>query len=66
MNNRFETFLSCLRATNASLDFFSDFPKIKQRVESIAISLTMLNYLIGKKNLRADVKALWERDSTVF
>lgn len=55
-----------LKATNTTLDFYSDFPKIKQKVEDVAISLTMLNYLIGKADLRAAVEALWKRDKSVF
>lgn len=66
MNTRFETFMSQLKATNATLDFYSDFPKIKQKVEDVAISLTMLNYLIGKSDLRSAVESLWKRDKSVF
>ncbi len=66
MNEKFEQFISQLKKTNATLSFFSDFPKIKQRVDNVAISLAMLNYLIGKDNLRNAVEALWRRDRSVF
>ncbi len=66
MNNDFDTFMSQLRETNATLGFFCDFKKIANNVEDIAISLNMLNYLIGKADLRAAVEALWKRDKTVF
>lgn len=58
--------MSQLRETNATLDFYCDFKKIAKNVDDIAISLNMLNYLIGKEDLRVAVEALWERDKTVF
>lgn len=66
MNVDFETFMSQLKETNATLDFYCDFKKIAKNVADIAISLNMLNYLIGKEDLRAAVEALWKRDKTVF
>lgn len=66
MNTRFETFMGQLKATNTTLDFYSDFPKIKQKVDDIAISLSLLNYLIGKSDLRGAVEALWKRDKSAF
>lgn len=58
--------MSQLKETNATLDFYCDFTKIAKNVDDIAISLNMLNYLIGKEDLRAAVEALWKRDKTVF
>lgn len=66
MENDFEKFVSQLAETNATLDFYSDFKKIRKNVNNIAISLNMLNFLLGKENLRSAVEALWERDKTVF
>ena len=66
MNMDFDTFMSQLKETNATLDFYCDFKKIAKNVEDIAISLNMLNYLIGKEDLRTAVEALWKRDKTVF
>lgn len=62
----FESFISQLKDTNATLAFYSDFKKIARNVEEIAISLNTLNYLIGKTDLKAAVEALWERDKRVF
>lgn len=64
--DEFEKFLSQLKETNATLAFFSDFKKIAKNVNDIAISLNMLNFLLGKNNLREAVEALWERDKKVF
>lgn len=58
--------MSQLRETNATLDFYCDFPKIARNVADIEISLNTLNYLIGKENLREAVEALWNRDPRVF
>ena len=62
----FETFMSQLKETNATLAFYSDFKKIARNVDDIAISLTMLNFLLGKEDLRKAVEVLWERDKRVF
>lgn len=58
--------MSQLKETNATLDFYCDFNKIAKNADDIAISLNMLNYLIGKEDLRTAVEALWKRDKTVF
>lgn len=65
-SEQFNLFLSQLRETNATLDFYCDFPKIAKNVAEIEISLNTLNYLIGKEDLRAAVEALWNRDPRVF
>ena len=62
----FEAFMSQLKETNATLAFYSDFKKIAKNVDDIAISLNMLNFLLGKENLREAVEALWKRDPQVF
>ena len=58
--------MSQLYETNATLDFYCDFEKIRGNVEEIAISLNTLNYLIGKEDMSAAVNLLWERDPRVF
>lgn len=63
---QFDLFMSQLRETNATLDFYCDFPKIARNVADIEISLNTLNYLIGKENLREAIEALWNRDPRVF
>lgn len=63
---QFELFMSQLRETNATLDFYCDFPKIAKNVADIEISLNTLNYLIGKDDLCTAVEALWNRDKRVF
>lgn len=62
----FAIFMSQLKETNQSLDFFCDFQKINSNVENIRLSLCMLNSLIGSTNLRSSVETIWNRDRTAF
>lgn len=68
MNKRigFDTFMSQLYETNATLDFYCDFEKIRSNVDEISISLNTLNYLIGKTDMASAVSKLWKRDKRVF
>lgn len=66
MSKQFETFLSQLSETNATLDYFTDFKKIKGNVSKIAIKLNQLNYLIGKDNLEGAIYELYEENPKVF
>ena len=58
--------MSQLAETNATLDFYTDFSKIRENVRSIEIKLNTLNYLIGKQDLGVAVKELWDNDKRVF
>lgn len=58
--------MSQLSETNATLDYFTDFEKIKQNVNKISIKLNQLNYLIGKEDLNTAIKELFEENSKVF
>ena len=62
----FTAFISQLKETNQTLDFFSDFNKIHNNVENIKLSLCMLNSLIGAPNLRNAVETIWQRDKSAF
>ena len=62
----FDKFMSQLKETNQTLDFFCDFEKISQNVEDIKLSLCMLNSLIGASDLRKSVETIWNRDKNAF
>jgi len=62
----YKTFMSQLKETNQTLDFFCDFGKISQNVENIKLSLCMLNSLIGAMDLRKAVETIWNRDKSAF
>jgi type II restriction enzyme len=66
MSEHFTTFLLQLSETNATLDYFTDFKKIKINVNKIAIKLSQLNYLIGKTNIKEAVIDLYEENPKVF
>lgn len=66
MSEQFKIFLSQLSETNATLDYFTDFKKIKGNVNKIAIKLNQLNYLIGKSDIKAAVKDLYEENPKAF
>lgn len=66
MAKNFESFMSQLRETNQTLDFFCDFGKIGQNVEDIRLSLCMLNSLLGMNDLRKAVETIWRRDPSAF
>ena len=66
MSEQFNIFLSQLSETNATLDYFTDFKKIKGNVNKISIKLNQLNYLIGKADIKAAVKELYEENPKAF
>lgn len=66
MSEQFKIFLSQLSETNATLDYFTDFKKIKGNINKIAIKLNQLNYLIGKTDTQAAVKELYEENPKAF
>lgn len=66
MSEQFETFISQLSETNATLDYFTDFTKIKSNISKISIKLNQLNYLIGKDDLQLAIAELFEENAKVF
>ena len=63
---QFNEFMSQLKETNATLDFFCDFNKILDNVESISMKLNQLNYLIGQEDMDAAIRRLWEENKNAF
>lgn len=63
---QFNKFMSQLKETNTTLDFYCDFEKINNNVESISIKLNQLNYLIGQDDIDTAIRRLWEENSSVF
>ena len=66
MNKDFALFMSQLKETNQTLDFFCDFDNISANVADVEMSLNTLNYLIGREDLSQGVKDIWQRDPKVF
>lgn len=63
---QFDMFMSQLKETNTTLDFYCDFDKINTNVETISIKLNQLNYLIGQENIDSAIRKLWDENKTVF
>lgn len=63
---QFDEFMSQLKETNATLDFFCDFNKISSNVDRISMKLYQLNYLIGKENMEEAIRKLWNENPNVF
>ncbi len=66
MSEQFKDFLSQLSETNATLDYFTDFKKIKININRIAIKLNQLNYLIGKEDLKKAISELYDENPKAF
>lgn len=66
MQNRFEVFMSQLAETNATLDYFTDFSKVKENISTISVELNQLNRLIGRTDLKQAVQELFEENRDVF
>lgn len=66
MSEQFNTFILQLSETNATLDYFTDFEKIKENVNKISIKLNQLNYLIGKDDLLSAITDLFEENPKAF
>ena len=66
MSELFNDFLSQLSETNATLDSFTDFKKVKTNISKISIKLNQLNYLIGKEDLKQAIEELFEENQKVF
>lgn len=63
---QFNLFISQLKETNTSLDFYCDFEKIQNNVDTISIKLNQLNYLIGQKDIDTAIRKLWNENKNVF
>jgi type II restriction enzyme len=66
MSEQFKIFLSQLSESNATLEYFTDFKKVKGNINKISIKLNQLNYLIGKENLKEAVNELYDENPKVF
>lgn len=58
MSRVFSDWLNSFRESIASYDYYIDFNKVYRNVEGIKIELSMLNSLIGSKNIKKDFQEL--------
>lgn len=66
MKLAFDNFLNSMSETNATLDYFTDFDKVKKNVAQIEIHLNQLNYLLGKDDLKQAVYELYAECPNAF
>jgi type-2 restriction enzyme mboI len=66
MKLAFDDFLNSMSETNATLDYFTDFDKVKKNVAQIEIKLNQLNYLLGKDDLAQAVYELYAECPNAF
>lgn len=64
LNNQadvFNYFIDNLRRTNRTFDFYVDWSKAFHNVDNIEIELNILNYLVGKTNIKKELYNLIEK-----
>lgn len=64
--SEFKEFLDQLSETNATLNYFTDFAKIRSNIKPIIVKLNQLNYLIGKENLTEAVNDIYQENAKAF
>lgn len=62
----FDDFLKTFSQTNATLDYFTDFEKVKHNISLIELKLHQLNYLIGKDDLKTAINNLYQENPNAF
>lgn len=58
MKRDFNNWLSSMRKSIASRDYYTDFPKVYENIEKIKIELNILNSLIGSTDIENDFKKI--------
>lgn len=66
MTKDFNLFLSQLKETNTTLDYFVDFEKVRKNVDKISLKLNTLNYLLGKENLQEAIRDIYLENKSAF
>lgn len=62
---QFEIFMSQLRKTNQTLDyFFCDFKKIKSNVDRIKVNLNLLNSLLTSSDIKSTINCIFKEYGT--
>lgn len=61
MKKDFDVWLSSFRSSIANYDYYIDFKKVYQKVDSIKIELNILNSLVGSDNIIEDFKTIVEK-----
>lgn len=63
---KFSVFFDNITEIKIGLDYYTDFKKVINNVNTISLRLTQLNYLVGQKDMRKAVEEVWEENPKVF
>ena len=62
----FSVFFDNITEIKIGLDYYTDFKKVINNVNTISLRLTQLNYLVGQKDMRKAVEELWKENPKAF
>lgn len=62
----FSVFFDNITEIKIGLDYYTDFKKVINNVNTISLRLTQLNYLVGQKDMRKAVEEVWEENPKAF
>lgn len=63
---KFSVFFDNITEIKIGLDYYTDFKKVINNVNTISLRLTQLNYLVGQKDMRKAVEELWNENPKAF
>lgn len=63
---KFSVFFDNITEIKIGLDYYTDFKKVINKVNTISLRLTQLNYLVGQKDMRKAVEELWKENPKAF
>lgn len=63
---KFSVFFDNITEIKIGLDYYTDFKKVINNVNTISLRLTQLNYLVGQKDMRKAVEELWKENPKAF
>lgn len=63
---KFSVFFDNITEIKIGLDYYTDFKKVINNVNTISLRLTQLNYLVGQKDMRKAVEEVWEENPKAF
>lgn len=63
---KFSVFFDNITEIKIGFDYYTDFKKVINNVNTISLRLTQLNYLVGQKDMRKAVEELWKENPKAF
>lgn len=66
MNKNFDNFMSSLKETTITLDYFVDFNKVLENTKKVEMKLNVLNYLLGKEDMKEAINDIFVESPKAF